>query len=303
MKKIKNLSIIFILLYIILQIILNSSLINKTILFSYNIFIYTIVPNLFPFLIISRFLINYGFVDICYKIFNPIMNKIFRINGNASFIFIMSMLTGFPSNSKYTKELLDNDQISSLTGTKVLMFTHFSNPLFVIGTIESFINLKTALIILFSHYIGNIIIGFIFRNAYLDNKEYIVKSKKRDSFGLCLSKSVKGSIDTLLLIFGTMTIFLIISNLINNILNLSSENNAILAGILEFTQGLKYVSLLDVDVKIKAMLMGSFISFGGLSVHAQILSIIGETDILYIPFLISRILHSIITSLIIYLIL
>lgn len=300
MKKTKNLLIVFILLYIILQIILNNSLVYKTVFFSYNIFIHTIVPNIFPFLIISHFLINYGFVDICYKIFNPIMNKMFKINGNASFIFIMSMLTGFPSNSKYTKELLTKNQISSITGTKVLMFTHFSNPLFVIGTISSFINLKVAIVILFSHYIGNIIIGIMYRNTYLDNTKYLIKKIKSDSFGLCLSKSIKSSIDTLLLIFGTMTTFLILSSLINNTLNLNSYSNAILSGILEFTQGLKYVSMLDINYKFKAILMGLFISFGGISVHTQILSIIGDTDILYKPFLISRIIHSIITGLLIY---
>ena len=30
------------------------------------------------------------------------MKKIFKISGNCSFIFIMSLLTGFPSNSKYS---------------------------------------------------------------------------------------------------------------------------------------------------------------------------------------------------------
>ena len=277
MKKIKNNIVIIFLVYILLQIIINVNEIHEIILFSYNIFKENIIPNLLPFLIISKLLINYGFIDMCYNIFNPITKKLFKINGNASFIFIMSMLTGFPSSSKYTKDLYLNNRITLNTASKVLMFTHFSNPLFIIGTISNFINYNVALIILLAHYLGNIIIGLIFRNYNIDITNNKSIKTNPTSFGLCLLNGIRDSIDTLFVIYGTMTFFLIISN--------------------------KYTSMLNISNKYKALLMGTFISFGGLSVHTQILSIISDTDIKYAPFLIARIIHAIITCLIIYIIL
>ncbi len=302
MKKIKNLLIILILIYILLQLLLNVNEVHNIIFFSYHIFIYNIIPNLFPFLMISTLLINYGFVDICFKYLNSIMNFLFKVDGNASFVFIMSLLTGFPSNSKYVKDLLLENRITSDMATKILMFTHFSNPLFIIGTISSFINKRVAFIVLMAHFLGNIIVGLIFRNFNCSsNKTNIIRTNEKP-FGVVLLSGVRNSIDTLLLIFGTMTFFLIISNTLSDLLNLNEFNKCIISGLLEFTQGLKLASLLNIGIKYKAILMGFFISFGGICVHAQVLSIISDTDIKYKYFLISRIIHGIVTSLIIYLI-
>lgn len=302
MKKIKNLLIILILIYILLQLLLNVNEVHNIIFFSYHIFIYNIIPNLFPFLMISTLLINYGFVDICFKYLNSIMNFLFKVDGNASFVFIMSLLTGFPSNSKYVKDLLLEKRITSDMATKILTFTHFSNPLFIIGTISSFINKRVAFIVLMAHFLGNIIVGLIFRNFNCSsNKTNIIRTNEKP-FGVVLLSGVRNSIDTLLLIFGTMTFFLIISNTLSDLLNLNEFNKCIISGLLEFTQGLKLASLLNIGIKYKAILMGFFISFGGICVHAQVLSIISDTDIKYKYFLISRIIHGIVTSLIIYLI-
>lgn len=302
MKNFKNILIISFLLFILLQIFINISKIHEIIFFSYKIFIDNIVPNLFPFLVISNILVNYGFVDIISKLFNPIMKKVFNIDGAASFVFFMSFLTGFPSNAKYTKDLLTKNLISSTSATKILTFTHFSNPLFIIGNVSLLISKKAAYTILFAHFLGNVLIGLLFRNCYIEESNCNLDKKSKLLFGEALSNSVKGTIDTLLLIYGTMTFFLIISCILSSILNLNQLNNCLMSGIMEFTQGIKYTSLLNIDYKFKTVLIGMFISFGGLSVHAQILSIIANTNILYKPFFLARIIHSFITGFIIYLI-
>ena len=302
MKNFKNILIISFLLFILLQIFINISKIHEIIFFSYKIFIDNIVPNLFPFLVISNILVNYGFVDIISKLFNPIMKKVFNIDGAASFVFFMSFLTGFPSNAKYTKDLLTKNLISSTSATKILTFTHFSNPLFIIGNVSLLISKKAAYTILFAHFLGNVLIGLLFRNCYIEKSNCNFDKKSKLLFGEALSNSVKGTIDTLLLIYGTMTFFLIISCILSSILNLNQLNNCLISGIMEFTQGIKYTSLLNIDYKFKTVLIGMFISFGGLSVHAQILSIIANTNILYKPFFLARIIHSFITGFIIYLI-
>ena len=296
----KNITILSVLLFIIYEIFKNNILIHKTILFSYTIFINNIFPNIFPFLVLSNLLINYGFIEICNKLFNKIFKKLFKMSGNASFVFIMSLLTGFPSNSKYAKELYLNNQLTLNETNKILLFTHFSNPLFIIGTISMFLNKRIAYIVLFSHYIGNIIIGLVYRNKYLDKSDTKQIKIQKQNFGTCLANSITNSINTLLLIYGTMTMFLLISSIIQNILYLSDINSAILGGILELTQGIKYVSLLDSNIKIKGMLMTSFLSFGGISVHMQIISIISDTKIKYYPFLIARVIHAFISATIAY---
>ena len=129
------------------------------------------------------------------------------------------------------------------------------------------------------------------------HKKYISNA----SFSDILSKSIFKTINTLLLLLGIITTFLIISALIKNIFNTSDFINSIISGILEMTGGIKSISFLNISTKLKATLIGFFISFGGLSIHMQVMSILSDTSIKYLPYLISRIIHAILTSSLIYL--
>ena len=239
------------------------------------------------------------------------MYKLFKINGTGAFIIILSILSGFPSSAKYTKELYLNGEINDKEATKLLTFTHFSNPLFILGTLSiTFLNNKEiGMCILISHYIGNLFIGLIFRNYYISKKDTtkvslknaiisMNSSRTNKSFGQMLSNAITSSISTLLLILGTVTIFLVLTTLINNNLSVSPYYKSIINGIFEMTQGLKYLSMLKIPLYKQALISVFFISFGGLSVHMQVLSIISDTKIKYFPYFISRILHASISTII-----
>ena len=87
--------------------------------------------------------------------------------------------------------------------------------------------------------------------------------------------------------------FLIITTLIDSIISLNGFPRAIISGFLEMTQGVKFVSQMDISINIKAAIIGSIISFSGLSVHFQVKSIIDGSKIKYQNFLIARIIQSI----------
>ncbi|NLL44558.1 MAG: hypothetical protein GX247_02690 [Mollicutes bacterium] len=316
MKKIfSSIVIIIILLFLIFQILTKSDTILETVDFSINLFINNIFPSLFPFFVLSEILINYGFVELIGELFKPFMHKLFRINSNCAFIFIMSIISGFPSSAKYTRELYLKGLINEYEATKILMFSHFSNPLFILGTISIlFLNNKdVGLLILICHYFTNIIIGIIFRNFYPSNNEksnISIKSavlnmhKKRinneKSFGQIITNSLINSINTLLLVLGIITMFLVLTTIIDNNINFNNYNQSILNGFIEMTQGLKYISLLDIPLKLKSILSTMIISFGGLSVHMQVMGILNDIKIKYLPFLTARILHAFISSFLVF---
>lgn len=302
--KIFRFVIITILLYMCVSIFMNSSEITNSVIFSFDIWKKNIFPSLFPFFVISNILINYGFVDILSKIFKPI-TKLLKVSENSSFVIVMGLLSGCPSSSKYVKELVDKKIISKSEASKVLTFTHFSNPLFVINTIGySFLgNIKIGFIVLIVHYISNFIVGLLFRNYKIETTKNNITNNYNNNLGKIITDSINSGINTLLLILGTVSFFLIVTTIINNSLSINSFLSSIISGIFEMTQGLKYVSLLNVSLKIKAILSVMFISFGGISIHVQTFSIINESNIKYSPFLIARILHSIITGILMFIIL
>ena len=298
----KNIIYLFILIIVMFEMLFNSSVIINSVSYSFSLCINHLFPSLFPFMILSNILMEYGFVDISSEMLKPIMNKVFKTHEYGSFVLILSIISGSPSNSKYLSELLNKKLINEYDASKILLFTHFVNPLFILNTIGiSFLhNKKIGLIILISHYLGNFIVGILFRNYHKNNissKINIIKAfnsleDKKNNFINVLTNSIISSINTLLVILGVITTCLIITTII--------DINPLYNGILEITQGLKYISISNLNILIKVLLTTFLISFGGFSIHAQSFSILSNHNIKYFPYLIARIIHGIISSIIVY---
>ena len=315
MKKMTSVFIMIVLVFTGYEILTESESILNSVDFSLNIFKNNIFPSLFPFFVLSNILIKCGMPEFMGNLFKGIMNKFFKIKGVCAFIFFMSIISGNPANAKYTRELYKDGKIDKYEATKILCFTCFSNPLFILGTVSIlFLNNKeVGGLILFCHYVGNLFIGFGVRSYHPSKKEYEKTCFKKavdamhekrisntGSFGEVITNSLISSINTLLLILGVITTCLVLTTIIDNNLNLDSVIGSVINGFIEMTQGLKYISLEAVPLKLKCILTVMILSFGGLSVHMQIMSILSDTDIKYLPFLCARICHAVISSILTY---
>lgn len=240
---------------------------------------------------------HYGFVDIIGNILSYPMQKVFNLPGCCGFVLASSLFSGFPSGAKYTTDLVTNKKITKEEAEILLTFTHYSNPLFILGMIGTILlnNQKIAYLILISHITTGIITGLFFKNKSKINNNIIINNNKTSnkSFGEILSSVILDSLNTMFLLLGVVTIFLIFNTFINEIFHLPKNIQIILSGILEMTQGVKLTSIENIPLILKTILITGIISFGGLSVHTQVISIISKEKIKYKPFLLARIIHSI----------
>lgn len=303
-KKLKNIVILIICLFFLIELLLNRTLIFDTISFSLNIWITAIFPSLFPFFVITDILNNYNAISYIPNFIKKRFKKLFNISDNALFIFFISMLSGFPSNARNIKTLYKENKISKSEAEHLLFFTHFSNPMFILGTlVVIFLNNKNlGLLIILSHYIPNFIIGFLLRKNNNTKINYNINKNNCNNFGIIFTKSIKNSIDSLLSISGTLTIFLIISTIIINLLNLNSINSILIKSILEITSGLKEISTIKFNNSTLVIMSSCILSFGGLSVHMQVINELTETDISYKNFFIGRIFQTFLSLIISYII-
>ena len=300
MKYIRKLIPIILLILFLISMIVYSDVVIKSVSFAVTLCINNLFPSMLPFLILSSILSNYGFVELVSHILSPLMRNLFHINSNCAYILILSMLSGSPSNAKYIKELLDSNKITTGDANKVLLFSHFVNPIFIIGTVGTIFlgNKIYGFIILISHYLANLIIGIMLRKKSIpesipNNNFFNIKPI---GFITTLKSAIKDTIDTLLVVFGTITSTLVFSSIINAYFNF----NPVFNGILEVTSGLKYLSIESNTILFKIIISTFFISFGGLSIHAQVMSILDNKSIKYIPYLEARILQGLISSIIVY---
>ena len=303
-NKLYNHLIVFINIILLIELFINKELIINTTHYSLNIWVTSIIPSLFPIFIISELLINYNIINYIPKFIKNIFKYLFNINDNELTIFLISLIAGFPSASVNTKIMYDKKLLNIDECNHILMFTHFGNPIFILTTIGLifFNNELLGIIIFISHYLSNFILGILLRNF---NNKRNINNKNNNfniNFGTIFINSIKHTIDTLLTILGTLTCFLIIGNILINRLNLSNYNSCILKGILEITMGIKELSILNIKDIYKVVLSTIFLSFGGLSIHMQVISQICYTKIKYKYFLIGRIFQSIISGIISYII-
>lgn len=305
MKCLNKLLCLILFLFLTIELIVSSDLIMVTIKEAIHLWFYKVVPALLPFFLFSNFLMNYGFIEITSEFAKPIMS-FFKLNENAAFILMMSMLTGSPGNAFYIKEALKKGKLNEKEATKILMISQFASPLFILGTVRILLNdFKLSILILIITYITNFILAFLFQNFYASKESssfsfFILKrnfyQKETQSFGKTLSSSIKKTFDTLITILGSICFFYMITAIIQHNHLLPTSIMPYFSGILEMTQGINQVSLLNCSNHIKVFWITVFLSFGGLSIHSQILSLICDTKIKYFPYLVARILHAMIAG-------
>jgi len=286
MKNIfKNLSIIL----LILLIIIKRPLIIAAVLEAINIWFTSVFPALFPFLVLSDYIVSSSLINEITNYLGPFFTKAFKVSKYAAYVFIMSLISGCPSNAKYIKDLLELRLINTKEASKILAMTLLYNPLLII-TITSYLKPGDTYLIIILNIIINLIIGLFNRQIRCDyQNDYELVPTKFD-----LVKSLTKTINTLLMVLASLVFFITLSALI-------SYEHPLIIGIFEITNGLSDINNI-ISYELKLIFTTILLSFGGLSIHTQIKSILADYKLEYSLFYKSRILHLIIFTLLIKLI-
>lgn len=279
-KTYKTITILVNLIILLIIYFINSKYIIKCFL-EYNELFYTkLFPSTFIFYTFSTLLIEYKILDVI------------PININSIYIYLLSFISGFPSGAKYTKELLDNNYISKEEANNLILFSHFPNPLFLIGSVSIILNKNICIKILISIILSNFII-LLFSKKYKKNKNKVTYP---NNFSKVLKTSIYKSIKTIILIYGTSIFFYLISCIITKYIHINPYLYILISGIFDLTKGIFSTTIIN-NILIKSIFILIFISFGSISIHIQIKSILEDTS-LYKSFIKGRIIGTILSIII-----
>ena len=291
-----------------------------------------VIPSLLPFFIISEILIKIGFVDFIGKLLEPLMKPLFNLPGNAAFPITMSLISGYPVGAKLTSRLRQERLITKNEGDRLISFSSTSGPLFMLGgvSIGMLQDPGLAPLILIPHYLSFFILGIL--SSFYPSRDRRHLAKKTDSIftelkkiyidwlgtkksiGSLISKSVKESMDTIILIGGLVVFYSVLvevvfnMSLINNFLHSLSDFLSLnydlvkgfFSGIFEVTIGCKNVASSDASLITKVLGINFLIGWSGLSVHSQAFSFINSTDLNGKRYIISKFFHGVFSTLITY---
>lgn len=133
--------------------------------------------------------------------------------------------------------------------------------------------------------------------------------------GTLLRQAIQSSLQLIIVVGGLVVFFSVflelwtragvmpaLTEIISLLLSLvgmpESLSTAIVGGLFEVTLGARYAGEAGAAIPLpyKAAAAAFILSWGGLSVHAQIISILNSTNLRYFPFVIARLIHGVIAA-------
>ena len=286
----------------------------------------SVVPCLFPFFVATELLSHTNFTYYLGKVLNKIMKPLFNIRGEGSFAFIMGFISGYPIGAKIAANFRKNNICSKEECERLLSFTNNSGPLFIIGTvgITMFGNTTIGILLLITHLLASITVGFIFRfwkynsknstsndNSYINSNENLSLS----NLGGIIGNSITSSINTILLIGGFVVLFSVIISILQtshlldalinffnplfNIFHIPNEfSSGLISGIIELTNGLNIICNIHIKkISINIVIASFILGLGSISVLLQVWSTIAKTDLSIKPYILGKISQACLSAL------
>ena len=320
--RIRNIIIPSIILFFIFFLVAYSTTNMEAAKAGLNLWVKSIFPSLFPFFIATELLGMTKVIPFLGKIFHKIMRPIFNVPGEGIFPLIMGIISGYPIGAKIVVNMYEQNKLNKIEAERLLAFTNNSNPLFILATvgISLFSSSKIGIILLISHIISALIVGFLFRWWKKKEESFFYNNFRTEAYntitlenlGEVLSKSVSSAIHSVCIVGGFVVLFSVICSILErshififfsillspflNIINISTTHiNSLLTGFIELTNGLKSLSLVgfsNTTIYIASFLLG----FGGISILLQILSIISKAKLSIRPYIIGKIMQAFIST-------
>lgn len=267
-----------------------------------NLWIYTVLPALLPYTIISSLLLYLDAFRLPCRIFEKLFHK--RLPESETLIIICGCLCGCPIGAKLAADSYKSGKISKRNAEFLMCTCNNLSPSFLINYVFAevytpFLQLTTAhkwllcFIIFASSFCGAAItFRLIYRpgksaDSVSENDTYRTtpsKNKKKPSFSKFFEECILSSFEIQAKIGGYIILFTIINNLFLFTLKLSDIQSAVFGSILEVTSGMGvFLSLNNAALNLSShaicAVITSLTAFGGLCTIFQTKTVISDSGL------------------------
>lgn len=270
----------------------------------------TVIPSLFPFLVVSALITSSGAGNVIGKLISVPFEKLFGIDKNCAVLFLIGNLSGYPAGAAAAANLVTSGQTDRENASRALAFCNNTGPAFLITGIGAGIlsDKSLGVIIWISLLLTSVLCGIIMKWTAaktrtkavqntkggnkskekhlpdMESKIYSPGSKEKNppvSFAVLFTKSVGTSAVNMLSICAFVTFFGVITALLKSILlTLGCKSPAVISLITcfaEITCGIKEASSLGAVAA--PLITAAAVGWSGLSVHFQTSSVIEGSGI------------------------
>lgn len=252
-----------------------------------NLWFFTVLPSLLPYMIISSYMTESGSFRYFSKLLSPLTTKVFGLSPHCGYVILLGFLCGYPMGSKLSADLLKKGEISATEGQILLSFCNNVSPAFLVTyLIDQTIGLPKYRMFLIFIMIGTPLLAGVFMSRYFRNffqpsarncAAFTITAQtkgKKESGKVSFDRCILASFENCLKLGGYIILFSILSQWIHDCLSLSPTIQNPISAFLEITTGLEFYRIQPTSELSLLTESTAFAAFGGLCCLAQTYSMI-----------------------------
>ena len=255
----------------------------------------SVLPALLPFFICANFLQNIGVI---------------RYLKSGTFPFLMSVLSGYPMGAKIVGDLRRSGELSVGEAKRLMSFCSTSGPAFLIGAVGTGMLGSGFLggIFAAAHYLGAAVNGMVYTAVLGKECGFAGSMRIEEEKGMqeSLTEAMLSAFKSLGIILAYIVLFTFATDMMHlcGVFSLVGCTwlRAIVKGFFEMTVGCGAVAeCVGISDALRCILCAGILSWGGLSVLGQSMSMLAGSGISLRYLFLSKMTHSLFSAIIAFL--
>lgn len=264
--------------------------------------VHTVIPSLFPFMVLSELLVTSGAGEALGRIFSRPMRWFFGLSGAGASAVVLGSMCGFPVGAKTAVALYDRNAISKAECEHLLTFSNNPSSAFLITAVGvSLFGNRRLGVLLYAVVLGSsFLVGFLGRFFFRDRRGAALSTRHSHPHfpsGLhpggveMFTGAVAGAANGMLMVCAYVVFFSALGGaltcMMGDMSSLSENLYALLCGFLELSGGISEAAAMT-DPRAAAVIAAVLAGWSGLSVHCQIMTLCGGRGLSMRPYILAK---------------
>ena len=229
----------------------------------------TVLPALFPFFVLSSLLVACGGAQVFGRALEPFMRPLFHLSGAGAAALALGLVGGYPVGARTAAELYRGGCLPRKEAERLLAFCSNAGPGFILGICGGAVlqSARAGAYLYLVHVASALLTGIALRGKQMpDGGGTLRAGAPRQGLLRSFPAAVRDSFAAVWSVCGFVVIFAVVLRFVTLLL----PGHALAVGFVELTNGVLALS----PGRDGFLLCALFLGWGGLSVHAQTLSVL-----------------------------
>ncbi len=270
----------------------------------------TVIPSLFPFMVISELIVGSGIAEPLLRPFSPLFKRLFSLSPTGTSCVLLGMLCGFPIGAKCAMRALAENRITKDEAERIVAISSGPSSAFLISAVGLSLwgNKRFGGALYLCVLLSELITGFFLariKKREADNVPSPISDHYhtvKKSPAALFTEAIRSSCNGMLLVCAYVIFFAALVGALGNFvsaLSIPPFFSVFLFGFFELSGGMSHAAAMAPPLAA-ALISAFFAGWSGVSVHCQMLSVCEGHGLSLDRYFLSKLAQALLTLLLIW---